>query len=54
MPLNVLYQVTLLLHGFYNKGITFNYWGLSDAEATAYLLKPNVAYAATARMASKN
>jgi hypothetical protein len=33
--------------GFYNKGITasFNYWGLSDADATAYLLKPNVAYA---------
>jgi hypothetical protein len=33
--------------GFYNKGITasFNYWGLSNAEATAYLLKPNVAYA---------
>jgi hypothetical protein len=32
--------------GFYNKGITasFNYWGLSNAEA-AYLLKPNVAYA---------
>jgi hypothetical protein len=32
--------------GFYNKGITasFNYWGLSNAEA-CYLLNPNVAYA---------
>jgi hypothetical protein len=49
MPLNVLYQVIPAAAGFYNKGITFNYWGLSNAEAIAYLLKPNVAYAATAR-----
>jgi hypothetical protein len=36
MPLNVLYQVLAAAAGFYNKGITasFNYWGLSNAEAT--------------------
>jgi hypothetical protein len=45
MPLNVL-GTPAAAAGFYNKGITasFNYWGLSNAEALRYLSERSLCY----------